>query len=288
MAPFKGKCWTTRKDYWSYDVCFGRKITQYHEETQFSLGDNVPDRSALHPDGHVSEFYEGGTDNRSTTINYVCGEGGEQRSFVIEEPSPLAYIVTMSSPAFCSWHQQDGAVGVDAAGNRHAVSSLLEDLRGQCTNVTQGWWTYEYCYPHSLRQFHQGNSGRDPEHVLGTVNSTDQKTGIGQVPMDLVRLKPSISPRERRAPPSNHRTLRQRLGAGTVCDETGKPRAATMHFQCPPNWQTQHETRIVSINEAQLCEYEIMVHTNLLCGHQKLIPALPKGKEVIQCTAQPK
>merc|ERR1712113_584877 len=67
-----------------------------------------------------------------------------------------------------------------------------------------------------------------------------------------VRLKPSISPRERRAPPSNHYTLQQHLGGGTVCDETSRPRQVKMHFQCPPTWQQRPETRIVSINEASL------------------------------------
>lgn len=291
LAPLNGRCWTTKKDYWSYEVCFGRRVMQFRPDTdtRFSLGEHVPDRAELHPDGHISELYAGGADNRSTEVNYACGHAGERRVFTIEEPKPLKYVVTVTSPVFCSWRGKEGMETKDEEGHTYPISSLLEDLRGNCVNVTQGWWTYEYCYPHTLTQFHGGNGGqRDPEHVLGSVKNTAEPTGVGQVRMDMVRLKPSISPRERRAPPSNHRTLRQFLGDGTVCDETSRPRTTTMHFQCPPNWQSQSETRIVSINEPSLCEYDIMVHTNLLCGHQKLIPALPKGKEVIQCVAQPK
>jgi hypothetical protein len=288
LAPLKGKCWTTVKDYWSYDICFGRKILQYRPdaEMKFSLGEYEAREAELHADGHVTESYVGGTDNRSTTLHYVCGQAGEKRAFTIDEPKPLRYDIVITSPVFCAWRDKDGLETTDRDGFIHPVSSLLEDLRGNCINVTQGWWTYEYCYPSTLLQFHQSSEGRVTPHVLGTLNKTNAPTDPGTVKMDAVRLKPSITPRERRAPPSNQRTLRQYLGRGTVCDETNRPRTTTMHFQCPPNWQSQPETRIVNINEGSLCEYEIMVHTNLLCGHQKFIPALPRGKEEIKCVAQ--
>lgn len=37
--------------------------------------------------------------------------------------------------------------------------------------------------------------------------------------------------------------------AGEKCDETGRPRATTMLFQCPSNWQAKPATQIVSIHE---------------------------------------
>lgn len=291
LAPYRGKCWNTRKDYWQYSLCFGAKITQFRQGEEgrtFSLGEYVADSAVLHADGHVTEFYSGGTDNRSSEIQYVCGIGTEEQKTVIEEPQTLRYVITVFGPGFCSWREKDGAGTTDASGNIFPISMMLEPLRGNCVNITQGWWTYEYCYPVSLRQFHLGNQGqRDPEHVLGQLNSSEPD-GVGKVDMRMVRLKPSINNRDRRAPPSNHQTLRQFLGGGTVCDETNRPRTTTMHFQCPPNWQSlkqQEETRIININEGSLCEYDIMVQTNLLCGHQRLIPALPKGREEIKCVA---
>lgn len=290
MAVFKNRCWTTRKDYWSYDVCFGRKITQYRHdaETKFSLGEYVPKDTKFNPDGSLTERYVGGTDNRSSVLKYVCGVSGDPRSYTLEEPETLQYEIKISSPVFCSWREQEGNLTHDNSGRELKVSALLEDLRGECVNVTQGWWTYEYCYPHSLTQFHLTNSRtRDPLHVLGTLNGTTEPTDPGKVKMNMVRLKPSVTSRERRAAPSNHRTLRQFLGGGTVCDETNRPRTTTMFFQCPPNWQSQPETRITNIKEGSLCEYEIMVHTPAVCGHPKLLPALPKSKEeVIRCVAQ--
>lgn len=289
LAPMKGVCWKTRKDYWSYDVCFGRKVVQYRPDTdaRFSLGERLANRELL-PNGSITELYTGGTDNRTTQIRYVCGPSEmSTRTLAIEENMPLFYTITVTGPAFCKW-QKDGSEAEDAEGRVLPVSALLEELRGTCINTTQGWWTYEYCYPTSLVQYHIASGGkRDPEHVLGTLNGTSASIEPNKVLMNMVRLKPSISPRERRAAPSNHRTLRQKLGGGTRCDETSRERQSVMHFQCASNWQSQPETRIVSISEGSLCEYEMLIYTTLLCGHPKLLPTLPRGKETIQCVAEP-
>jgi len=58
-------------------------------------------------------------------------------------------------------------------------------------------------------------------------------------------------------------------------------------FECPPNWQTSHETKLVSISEVSLCEYKMVIHTALLCGHELFLPMLPRGKETISCVVEP-
>lgn len=290
LASFRGSCWKMQKDYWTYEVCFGSKISQFRpgSDMRFSLGEHMSKSDELLENGGVKEMYLGGTDNRTAELIYACGSSEQnKRTFKIEENTPLVYTITMSGPQFCVWREKGGSRAHDANGRELMVAALLEELRSSCINVTQGWWTYEYCFPRGLQQYHLSGTKRDPEYTLGTLNGTGASTEVDQVNMSIVRLRPSINPRERRAAPSGHRTLRQRLPGGTVCDETRRPRSTTMHFQCPTNWQSRPETRIVSINEASLCEYEMMVHTTLLCGHYKFIPSLPKGKETIQCVAQP-
>mmetsp|Transcript_25058 Transcript_25058/g.70638 ORF Transcript_25058/g.70638 Transcript_25058/m.70638 type:complete len:393 (+) Transcript_25058:60-1238(+) len=288
LVSLRGSCWKFRKDYWSYEICFSRKITQFRPDSdmRFSLGDHIAEKDELFSDGSIKEYYFGGTENRTTEIHYRCGSSEESsKTFDIEERRALYYEVALSGPQFCSWWEKDGAQATDSEGNTLQVSALLEGLRGSCVNVTQGWWTYEYCYPRTLQQYHLAGKTRDPVHILGTLNGTDAVTAVNRVNMTMVRLKPSISPRERREPPSKHRTLRQHLAGGTVCDETHRARQTTMHFQCPPNWQSRPETKIVSINEGSLCEYQVVVHTTLVCGHPRLLPTLPSGKETINCVA---
>lgn len=293
LAPYRGNCWKLQQDYWTYDVCFGRKIAQFRPETdlRYSLGERDPEADRLLPDGGVIEHYIGGTDNRTTAVHYVCGSSELQsRIFTIEEAQPLAYTLRVSGAGFCSWREKDGQETRDKQGNTLKISSLLEPLRSTCLNLTQGWWTYEYCFPRTLRQYHMqvlsDGVKRDPDHLLGQL-LPQEPIQVNQVEMGTVKLKPSISPRERRAPPSNHMTLEQRLSGGSVCDETKRHREALLHFQCPTNWQSRPDHRMVSIREGALCEYEVVVQTVLLCGHQRLIPTMPRGRETLQCYVEP-
>jgi len=287
LVTWSGTCWKLEKDKWVYELCFNRKIVGYRsaDDTRISLGQHSPDRDELLPGGGVRQMYVGGTDNRTSEVTFVCGmakAGALSMDEDFQSPSAGHFLWTVTGPQFCKWRENDGAQARDHNGDPLQVSTMLEGLRGQCFNVTQGWWTYEYCYPTGLTQFHVhgNNRKREPEYSLGSSKP-------GEVNMTMVTLKPSISPRERRAPPSRHRTLKQRLVNGTVCDETKRPRATSMMFQCPPNWQANPATHIASINEGALCEYEVMIHTTLLCGHEKFLPTLPKGKETIQCVAEP-
>eukprot|EP00931_Biecheleriopsis_adriatica_P120560 TRINITY_DN95689_c0_g1_i1.p1 TRINITY_DN95689_c0_g1~~TRINITY_DN95689_c0_g1_i1.p1 ORF type:complete len:392 (+),score=77.79 TRINITY_DN95689_c0_g1_i1:39-1214(+) len=290
LAPLRGSCLSFTKDYWSYDVCHGRKVVQYRTDAKLrnSLGEHHAQSDQLLPTGEVREFYFGGTENRSTEVRYVCGtarQADKEVNYEVTEEPKLHYIIEMTGPAFCTWKDRDGMETTASDGSRMLITALLEPLRGRCLNTTQGWWTYEYCYPKNLMQFHLEGSKRDPEYTLGTLEGTTQSQAVNRVNMSMIRLKPSMSPRERRAPPSGHLTLQQKIGGGTVCDETGRGRQTSLHFQCPANWQSRPETQIVSLTESALCEYEVLIHTTLLCGHHKLMPTLPRGKETIQCVA---
>jgi len=287
MAGYHSKCWTWHhnEDYWTYQVCPGEKITQYRpgSDQRFSLGDHIPESDAVRDDGSISEFYLGGTGNRSTEIRYVCGSSeGKKRTFSVEETKPLMYTIIISGPAFCIWKERSGSVATDPAGEEMVVSAFLEQLRNACVNRTEGWWTYEYCFPKGITQFHEDKGKRNPEYSLGHLSSTAEHT-VDRVNMSIVRPKQAHS----RTTPSGHRILQQRLGGGTRCDETLRPRATTMFFQCPLNWQSRPETQIVSIVEASLCEYEVVVETTLVCGHHRLLPHQPKAEQTIQCNALP-
>jgi len=293
LASVKGRCWSFQREYWSYEVCVSGKITQYRPgaDTRFSLGEHNQDvfPDTLLPNGTLMQQFTGGSDNRSTLVEFTCGVYTPQ-ALTIDEPKPLNYHMLIHGPQFCNWRDKKAAEARDTKNQVFKVSALLEELRAKCVNVTHGWWTYEYCYPHTVRQFHLASNGktRETEHTLGTINGTSTPKAVGQVNMTMVRVQQGAGTvRERRASPSNHKMLEQFLGGGSVCDETSRSRSTFLHFQCPPNWQQKPETRIVSISEGALCEYEIMIYTTLLCGHPMMLPALPKGKEVIQCHSLP-
>lgn len=72
------------------------------------------------------------------------------------------------------------------------VGIFLKPLVGKCFYRLEGWWTYEYCFLKSIRQFHQEkvkNSNRPDaatvtqEYVLGkywsNTDDADRKNGAG-------------------------------------------------------------------------------------------------------------
>eukprot|EP00929_Paragymnodinium_shiwhaense_P046869 TRINITY_DN23834_c0_g1_i1.p1 TRINITY_DN23834_c0_g1~~TRINITY_DN23834_c0_g1_i1.p1 ORF type:complete len:446 (-),score=70.89 TRINITY_DN23834_c0_g1_i1:197-1534(-) len=292
LAWLKGRCITLRKDYWTYEVCFGRKIMQYNKEANlyYSLGEHDPTKDALLSNGNVQELYTSGTENRTALLRYVCGSTTKtDRTLEIVEDRALLYNITVSGPQFCAWRGDGSEARDEFTEQPLMLSSLLEELRGTCMNYTQGWWTYEYCYPHTLRQYHLQGQVKDPIHTLGTLNGTAASQELDKVNMSLVKIKSALSnPRERKGVASSSWVIQQRMGGGAVCDETGRARTATLTFQCPSSLEGSTTSGVlVSIQEGQLCEYDVLIHTNLVCGHRKLAPMLPRGKEVIKCVPEP-
>lgn len=286
VVPFRGACLSTTIDFWHYDLCSGSRVVQYRDDAglRFSLGEYQPSLDQLLPTGEVREKYLFGAENRSTEVRYVCGPY-RQRTFEVVEDPVHVYTVTVQGPGFCTWKEKEGAEATTPQGQNLLVTSMLEPLRGRCLNITQGWWTYEYCYPTRMMQYHLENDKRSPEYTLGTLEGTAANQEINKVNMSMYRMNPGTGPRERRAPPSRHLTLEQKLGGGDVCDETNRHRKTTVNFRCPAEWQSRPETRISGLTESSLCEYHVLIQTTLLCGHHRLMPTLPRGKETIQCVA---
>lgn len=86
----------------------------------------------------------------------TCGTDTTRKISSIVEGASLQYSITLEAPAFCDWrHGQSSPMSnLDLLPSR-----LLQELQGWCTNyTTNGWWTYEYCYPDSLIQFHLEHS----------------------------------------------------------------------------------------------------------------------------------
>lgn len=125
---------------------------------------------------------------------------------------------------------------------------LLEGMQGNCIYYLSGWWSYSFCYKDEVKQFHQLPPsravpiyppvedptvksfilGRFPEKknekseerkTLGSEHDTRELDDEGnskedEKAVDLPRLETKGS----------SRYMVQRLGAGTVCDLTGRER----------------------------------------------------------------
>lgn len=119
---------------------------------------------------------------------------------------------------------------------------LLKDMEGNCIYFASGWWSYSFCYNEGVRQFHQLPPGRNVPHwppvedrtvsafVLGSFGGdgdggdevSERKTldaGTGEGGKEI--RERGLARMETKG---EMRYLVQKLGGGTVCDLTGKPR----------------------------------------------------------------
>lgn len=156
--------------YWIFDVCIGRSVGQFHQNEpellgSFSqqyngLGFYDPYRDEVYANGTVVQHYVGGKDGRSSRLVLTCGTSNTRRVISVVEDPPLRYIIVLAAPAFCDWRPSR----VESPSSDIFPALLLQSLQGWCANFTTGgWWTYEYCYPDSLIQFHLDSSGGGAE-----------------------------------------------------------------------------------------------------------------------------
>lgn len=132
---------------------------------------------------------------------------------------------------------------------------LLKDMAGNCIYFNSGWWSYSFCYNEGVRQFHQLPPGRNVPHwppvedrgvgafMLGQFENdgdgtaesprADRKTldaGVGAAGDGKEIRERGLARMETKG---EMRYLVQKLGGGTVCDLTGKPRMTEVQVISP-------------------------------------------------------
>lgn len=164
---------------------------------------------------------------------------------------------------------------------------LLKDMEGSCMYFISGWWSYSFCYNTQVKQFHQLPPGRDtpmyppvedkstPSYVLGRFD----KKEAGNMGHPQGRESPdSVAVGEMQAK-GESRYLVQRLGGGTICDLTGRPRRVEVQFHC----YTQTGDRIGWIKEVATCSYLMVIYTPRLCDDVAFLPPRETKANAITC-----
>lgn len=164
---------------------------------------------------------------------------------------------------------------------------LLKDMEGSCMYFLSGWWSYSFCYNTQVKQFHQLPPGRDtprhppiedkstPSYILGRFDKKEVRNTGHQ----LGRESPdSIAVGEMQAQ-GESRYLVQRLGGGTTCDLTGRPRRIEVQFHC----NTHTDDRIGWIKEVATCSYLMVIYTPRLCNDVAFLPLRETKANAITC-----
>ncbi|PKS13069.1 hypothetical protein jhhlp_000410 [Lomentospora prolificans] len=180
---------------------------------------------------------------------------------------------------------------------------LLKPLEDECFHHIDGWWTYRFCYGHDIVQYHalpHIPDGRPPvqdpdtvAYVLGRAPGYDpgkksKSKKKQQQQQQQQEESPANTHEQMPAPPPNtelqikgdQRYLVQRMGAGTICDLTGRERTIEIQYQCAPTLKAE---RIGWVKEVTTCAYLMQVNTPRLCDDVAFLPPLESTANPITC-----
>mmetsp|Transcript_23876 Transcript_23876/g.73077 ORF Transcript_23876/g.73077 Transcript_23876/m.73077 type:complete len:397 (-) Transcript_23876:234-1424(-) len=120
MRGLTGTCYFMRAGYWTYEVCPGKRIRQYHSENALSGAAKVRIEHSLgvydsggdeyiESKGVFSQRFKDGTDGRATKVQFVCGAasgaGGqtlEDGLISVTEPAEKKYLIAFRTNAMCN------------------------------------------------------------------------------------------------------------------------------------------------------------------------------------------
>ncbi|OWZ17594.1 hypothetical protein PHMEG_0008446 [Phytophthora megakarya] len=161
------------------------------------------------------------------------------------------------------------------------VRSLLQPLEDAHTCVTrnEGWWTYEFCFGRSLRQYHRDGDGHiTADFSLGTFDAAGNR--------ELERSGSALVSEHIDATHDLSRPAYLELyDHGTFCKEFENyaPRKAKVFYYCSQGGTSHH---ILSVKETQTCSYTVKVSSPVLCDHPHFLNDEQKSDqkaEVLHC-----
>jgi len=145
------------------------------------------------------------------------------------------------------------------------IVELLKPMQdGPCLMHTKDWWTYEFCYGKTIKQYHMEG---------GKVVGKTAILGLYSTEFDWSNSTVMKSSQKR------SRYHSQEYINGTECDLIKKSRQAQVRFMCEPG----HGDYLFRIDEPQTCTYTISIHTSKLCQHPFMKPIEPKKPVQITC-----
>ena len=164
---------------------------------------------------------------------------------------------------------------------------LLKDMEGSCMYFISGWWSYSFCYNTQVKQFHQLPPGRDTPIYPPVEDKSTPSYILGRFDMKEARNEGYPQARESHDSTAigeiqakgESRYLVQRLGGGTICDLTGRPRRVEVQFHC----YSQTGDRIGWIKEVATCSYLMVIYTPRLCNDVAFLPPRETKANAITC-----
>ncbi|EEY58395.1 uncharacterized protein PITG_01058 [Phytophthora infestans T30-4] len=299
----KPKCvqYVDKETEWVYEVCSGllvRRVMAGHEVEELGAFVSDSSRPALSYDkfampetqdrvkNHRMPLFTQtfGQDEQLIQVQFICSTTSRDDGISAvkwRDDSPkggprevAAFLV--GSRVFCDPQHSDAD-----DNDLFTVRSLLQPLEDARTCVTrnEGWWTYEFCFGRSLRQYHRDGDGRTTaEFSLGTFDASGnhelERSGSALVSEHIDATHDVSRP-----------AYLELYDHGTFCKEfeNHAPRKAKVFYYCSQGGTSHH---ILTVKETQTCSYTVKVSSPVLCDHPHFLNDEQKSDqeaEILHC-----
>jgi len=151
------------------------------------------------------------------------------------------------------------------------LKKLFDKLKGTCSQLHLGWWSYEWCYHDRFIQFHLGIN--DENHAKITVEDV---ITLGAYTSELMNI---VGDDE-----DNLVSMEESYSNGDKCEDAGRRRSVRVVIQCCGNkWDEMAKQRkfmnimtnkddtesvkaqLLSVEEEQTCKYKAVVCVPDIC-----------------------
>ena len=217
------------------------------------------DNSAVSSSGHRANKHE---DSESDDIGRFSYEviGLKDQQYLCKIPELEETVIPDANDTLSKLDEEKELARANDKG-----WELLSEMQGNCIYFWSGWWSYSYCFGEGVRQFHQlpprpGHPPYPPVEdptvagfVLGSLQgtlpgkkaeTTSDEKGLSK---GLAAMKATGHLETR----GGNKYLVQRLGGGTVCDLTEKPRRIEVQVRVISRF-LQYSTNVASSTAIRL------------------------------------
>uniref|UniRef100_A0A183BFL2 Endoplasmic reticulum lectin 1 n=1 Tax=Echinostoma caproni TaxID=27848 RepID=A0A183BFL2_9TREM len=148
------------KDWWTYELCYGKKISQFHEEREERLSETVLGyyesetiwNETVDFVSMIFQFYTNGSvcdltsKPRSSEVRYTCGNEHSPEIISVNELESCIYLLTVEVPSLCAHPAfvvtvppkvEEILCGVVPDGETQSHSGEVFTMSQQCTFISE-------------------------------------------------------------------------------------------------------------------------------------------------------
>ncbi|CAB0043885.1 unnamed protein product [Trichogramma brassicae] len=297
-------CSYSLESYWTYELCHGNYVKQYHEERdgkkikiqKYDLGkidqaqikklsakyDELaknPNRKAEIPvkkiDGINMPYVEiemtDGTmcdlndKPRSIKVLYVCYQHGKQEIYSIKETATCEYETIVLTPLLCGHPDYRAHDSEENTINCRPKDNAPKKPRSLMALEAESLKLRNKKYTGNGWWKYEFCYGRSVRQYH--IESTGSKVVVNLGLFDKEKHIEWINanPNKKPKPLAQRKELSHFYGSGTTCDKTGKPRQTEVKFKCVTNPAGSQSSVSLYLLEPNTCEYVLGVESPLIC-----------------------